>query len=71
MVLRGGVYVSYRHTDVWYSTSNKSKTIFEVVCGFNSDVETVTVDCFAYSLEENETSTDKELLVRNPTYTRL
>jgi hypothetical protein len=49
-----------------YSTSNKSKTIFEDVYGFTPDVESLpVVGCFACRLEETKTRTDKKLGVRN------
>ena len=49
-----------------YSTSNRSKTIFEDVYGFTPDVESLpVVGCFACRLEETKTRTDKKLGVRN------
>jgi hypothetical protein len=49
-----------------YSTSTKSKTIFEDVYGFTSVVESLpVVGCFACRLEETKTRTDKKLGVRN------
>jgi hypothetical protein len=51
-----------------YSTSNKSKTIFEDVygfIGFTPDVESLSVvGCFDCRLEETKTRTDKKLGVR-------
>jgi hypothetical protein len=49
-----------------YSTSNKSKTIFEDVYVFTPDVESLTVvGSFVCRLEETKTRTDKKFGVRN------
>ena len=49
-----------------YSTSNKSKTIFEDIYGFTPDVESLpVVGRFACRLEEVKTRTDKKLGLRN------
>ncbi len=53
-----------------YSTSNKSKTIFEDVYGFTPDVESLTVvGFFVCRLEKNKTRTDKKLGARNSVIT--
>jgi hypothetical protein len=48
-----------------YSTSNRSKAIFEDVYGFTPDVEFLpVVGCFASRLEETKARTDKKFVVR-------
>ena len=49
-----------------YSTSDRSKAIFEDVYGFTPDVESLpVVGCFVCRLEETKTRTDKKLDLRN------
>ncbi len=49
-----------------YSTSDKSKTIFEAVHGFVPDVDSLSPrGCFAYRLEETKEKSDRKLGLRN------
>jgi hypothetical protein len=49
-----------------YSTSDKSKTIFEAVYGFVPDVDSLPpMSCFAFRLEETKEKSDRKLGLRN------
>jgi hypothetical protein len=49
-----------------YSTSDKSKTIFEAVYGFVPDVDSLPpIGCFACRLEETKEKSDRKLGLRN------
>ena len=49
-----------------YSTSDKSKTIFEAVYGFVPDVDSLPpIGCFACRLEETKEKSDRKLGIRN------
>ena len=49
-----------------YSTSDKSKTIFESVYGFVPNVDSLpTIGCFAHRLEETKDKSDKKVGIRN------
>ena len=49
-----------------YSTSDKSKTIFEGVYGFVPDVDSLpSIGCFVCRLEETKEKSDRKLGIRN------
>ena len=49
-----------------YSTSDKSKSIFDAVCGVVPNVDSLPpIECFACRLEEIKDKTDKKLGIRN------
>ncbi len=49
-----------------YSTSDKSKTIFEAVYGFVPDVDSLPpIGCFAWRLEETKGKSDRKLGIQN------
>ena len=48
-----------------YSTSDKSKTIFEAVYGFVPDVDSLPPIGFACRLEETKEKSDRKLGIRN------